>query len=116
MFKSALGLAVSACNAEPPLELLAARAADTKARAALELDLVVASGTAMKGVDEIHPHDDRAMDAEEPIGVELLLECVNRLANEIRALAGVQLDVRTARGDVLDLRDRNHTHLATHLD
>ena len=43
-------------------------------------------------------------------------ERVNRFANEIRALAGVQLDVRAARGDVFDLRDRNHADLATHLD
>src|SRR5690349_3792335 len=56
-------------HAKTTLELLSPRAADAQPRATLELYLVVAARTAVKRVDEVDAHDDRAMDAEEALGV-----------------------------------------------
>src|SRR5687768_521912 len=106
----------SARDAESALEFLAARAAHAEARTALELHLVVAARPAVKGVDEVDAHDDGAMDAQEALGIESLLERVDRLADEVGTLAGVELDVGPAGRDVLDLRDRNDAHLPAHLD
>src|SRR5688500_2980386 len=70
----------------------------------------------MEGVDEVDAHDDRAMNAQKALRIESFLERVNGFSNEKGSLAGVELDVRTAGGDVLDLRDRNDAHLPAHLD
>src|SRR5687767_5923835 len=76
----------SAGDAQPALELLTTRAADAQTRAALELNLVVPAGTTVERVDQVHAHDDRPMDPQEPVGIEPFFECVDRLANEVRAL------------------------------
>src|SRR5215207_3639003 len=102
-------------DAQPTLELLATRPTHTQARPTLELHLVVPARAAVERVDEIDPYDDRAVDAQESLGIEPLLQRVDRFTNQIRPLARVQLHVRATRGDVLDLGDGHHAHLASHL-
>ena len=103
-------------DAESAFELLAPRATYAEAGTALELNFIVAACTAMERVDEIDANDDRAVDAKESFWIESFLERMDRLTDQVGTFARVQLDVGTARGDVLDLRDRYHANFAAHFD
>ena len=85
-------------------------AAEAKVGAVFEHHTTVAMGRGMHLANAIGAHQDRAMDAQESMRCQTLLELMERLAKQHRPIAGVQADVRTRGFDPIDVVDRHQAN------
>src|SRR5947209_18714648 len=85
------------------LERLATAAAEAQFRSVLEDQRAVAAEQRVHFADAVEVDDGGSMDAEELARVELLFDVLHRLAEQMRALAGVQGDVIAGGFDPVDL-------------
>src|ERR1700733_10914324 len=106
----------SARQTQPAFQRFAARSADTETLSTFQDRLPIPSSSTVQGRDQIESHDCRAMDPEEPRRIESLRERVAGLADDVTAVAHVQLGIGSTCSDVVDVLYRYRSYISPDLD
>src|SRR4051812_37675086 len=102
--------------ADPFLQPLAVAAAEREARAVLEEHHVLAVEPRLQLADLLDVDDVAAMDADEHLWGELRFHRVHRLADQVRVVADVELDVVAGSLDPVDFAGADEEDPAARLD
>src|SRR5262249_38803742 len=83
---------------------------------AVEDDAIIAEGAALHRPHLVAIDEDRAVDAQETLGIEPRFQVLHRLAQQVALAAGVNLDVVACGLDPIDVRGAHEFDAARVLD